>query len=439
MAVLLETSKGDIVIDLLCEDAPVAAKNFLKLCKIKYYNDCLFHDVQKNFIVQTGDPTGTGRGGTSVFGRLYGDQARYFEDEIRETGGPTHDKVGTVGMASAGPDLNASQFYITTAAHLDSLDGKRTVFGEVTEGLDVLARINDAFCDDKGRPWQNVRIKHTIVLDDPFDDPPHLDALIPAEGSPVPVRDPSDGRLEDDWQPEEDTRDAEEVERATAASEAKSRAVVLEMIGDLPNAEATPEENMLFVCKLNPVTTEDDLEIIFSRFGTVTSCDVIRDWKTGDSLCYAFVGFGTKKAAEQAYFKMDNVLIDDRRIKVDFSQSMHHQWRMYRKTGRASREMQEGARGAAHGTAGRGRGAGGAPPARFVPPPPVRAPPEEARPPTRRGREDGGRGEGDRSGHRSGRHRHHRRSGDSGGEHSRRRHRHKHRHRSRERERSPLR
>ena len=150
MAVLLETSKGDIVIDLLCEDAPVAAKNFLKLCKIKYYNDCLFHDVQKNFIVQTGDPTGTGRGGTSVFGRLYGDQARYFEDEIRETGGPTHDKVGTVGMASAGPDLNASQFYITTAAHLDSLDGKRTVFGEVTEGLDVLARINDAFCDDKG-------------------------------------------------------------------------------------------------------------------------------------------------------------------------------------------------------------------------------------------------------------------------------------------------
>jgi len=68
MAVLLETSKGDVVIDLLCEEAPVAAKNFLKLCKIKYYNNCLFHDVQKNFIVQTGDPTGTGKGGESIYG-----------------------------------------------------------------------------------------------------------------------------------------------------------------------------------------------------------------------------------------------------------------------------------------------------------------------------------------------------------------------------------
>ena len=73
-----------------------------------------------------------------------------------------------------------------------------------------------------------------------------------------------------------------------------------------------------------------DLEIIFSRFGKVTSCDIIRDYKTGDSLCYAFLGFDTDKAAEMAFFKMENCLIDDRRIHVDFSQSMHHLWRQFR-------------------------------------------------------------------------------------------------------------
>ena len=105
------------------------------------------------------------------------------------------------------------------------------------------------------------------------------------------------------------------------------------MIGDLPEIDAAPPENMLFICKLNPVTTEEDLEIIFSRFGTLTSCDIIRDWKTGDSLNYGFIGFDTKEACEEAYFKMNNVLIDDRRIRVDFSQSVHHLWKQFKKFG----------------------------------------------------------------------------------------------------------
>lgn len=73
-----------------------------------------------------------------------------------------------------------------------------------------------------------------------------------------------------------------------------------------------------------------DLEIIFSRFGKVTACDIIRDFKTGDSLCYAFITFDSDEAAEAAFFKMDNVLVDDRRIHVDFSQSMHHLWRQFK-------------------------------------------------------------------------------------------------------------
>jgi peptidyl-prolyl cis-trans isomerase-like 4 len=94
------------------------------------------------------------------------------------------------------------------------------------------------------------------------------------------------------------------------------------MVGDLPFAEVAPPENVLFVCKLNPVTQDEDLELIFSRFGKILSCEVIRDKKTGDSLQYAFIEYTNQKDCEQAYFKMDGVLIDDHRIHVDFSQSV---------------------------------------------------------------------------------------------------------------------
>lgn len=133
---------------------------------------------------------------------------------------------------------------------------------------------------------QPTRIRHTAVLEDPFDDPPGLAEHIP-DRSPEPVFAAEPGRLEEDWAPQDDTRDADEVEAANRANEAANRAVVLEMIGDLPDADVKPPSNMLFVCKLNPVTTDEDLEIVFSRFGHITSCDVIKDWKTGraDDAC----------------------------------------------------------------------------------------------------------------------------------------------------------
>ncbi|KAJ9525562.1 hypothetical protein QJQ45_003058 [Haematococcus lacustris] len=331
MAVLLETSKGDIVIDLFVDDCPIASKNFIKLCKLKYYNNCLFYSVQRNFLVQTGDPTGSGKGGSSIYGLMYGDQARFFEDEKRPH--LKHKIKGMVGMASPLPNTNGSQFYITTGEEVTSLDNKHTVFGKVAEGLDILDKINEAFCDEAGRPYQNIRIRHTIILEDPFDDPPELEALLP-EGSPEPQFEQVSligDRLEDDWVPLEDTRDLEQIEEETRKAEAHNRAVVLEMIGDLPEADAKPPSNVLFICKLNPVTTEEDLDIIFSRFGVVTDCDIIRDYKTGDSLCYGFIGFDSEASCEEAYFKMNNVLIDDRRIKVDFSQSVAHLWKQFKK------------------------------------------------------------------------------------------------------------
>ncbi|EOA37532.1 hypothetical protein CARUB_v10011748mg [Capsella rubella] len=330
MSVLIMTSLGDIVIDLYSTKCPLTCKNFLKLCKIKYYNGCLFHTVQKDFTAQTGDPTGTGAGGDSIYKFLYGEQARFFGDEIHLD--LKHSKTGTVAMASGGENLNASQFYFTLRDDLDYLDGKHTVFGEIAEGLDTLTRINEAYVDAKNRPYKNIRIKHTYILDDPFDDPPQLAEMIPGsspEGKPTEeVKD--DVRLEDDWVPMDEELGAQELEEIIREKAAHSSAVVLESIGDIPEAEVKPPDNVLFVCKLNPVTEDEDLHTIFSRFGTVVSADIIRDFKTGDSLCYAFIEFENKESCEQAYYKMDNALIDDRRIHVDFSQSVSKLWSQFR-------------------------------------------------------------------------------------------------------------
>ncbi|XP_069581988.1 peptidyl-prolyl cis-trans isomerase-like 4 isoform X1 [Ranitomeya imitator] len=319
MAVLLETTLGDIVIDLYTEERPRACLNFLKLCKIKYYNYCLIHNVQRDFIIQTGDPLGTGRGGESIFSKLYGDQACYFEPE--KVPRIKHKKLGTVSMVNNGNDQHGSQFLITIGENLDYLDGVHTVFGEVTEGMDVLKKINETFVDKDFVPFQDIRINHTVILDDPFDDPPDLP--IP-DRSPEPTKEQLDsGRIGADEEIDDSKgKSNEEIEEQLADKEAKTRAVLLEMVGDIPDADIKPPENVLFVCKLNPVTTDEDLEIIFSRFGTIKSCEIIRDWKTGESLCYAFIEFEKEEDCEKAYFKMDNVLIDDRRIHVDFSQSV---------------------------------------------------------------------------------------------------------------------
>ncbi|XP_073100866.1 peptidyl-prolyl cis-trans isomerase CYP59-like isoform X1 [Elaeis guineensis] len=336
MSVLIVTSLGDIVVDLHTDRCPLTTKNFLKLCKMKYYNGCLFHKVEKDFLAQAGDRTGTGTGGDSVYKFLYGDQARFFEDEIHPD--LKHSKTGTVAMASAGKNLNASQFYFTLRDDLDYLDEKHTVFGivEEKEGLDTLAKINEAYVDDQGRPFKDIRIKHTYILDDPFDDPPQLAEFIP-EKSPEgkPHDEIADERLEDNWVPFDETLAPEELEEVIRAKEAHTNAAILESVGDIPDAEMKPPDNVLFVCKLNPVTQfnliqDEDLYTIFSRFGNVTSAEIIRDYKTGDSLCYAFIEFETKEACERAYFKMDNTLIDDRRIHVDFSQSVAKLWSQYR-------------------------------------------------------------------------------------------------------------
>lgn len=332
MSVLLNTSAGDIVIDLYSNECPLAAKNFLKLCSIKYYNNCLVYNIQSNYILQTGDPTGTGLGGSSVYGILNGIQDISFNDEIIKT--KKLNRVGLVGMAhhNSTQNSNRSQFFITLRGEdMQFFEGTHTIFGEVAEGLDVLEKLNTLYCDEDGRPYQDVRIKHTYILDDPFPDPDGLLIPISSPNCEYPKEEKVKKRIsfEEKLGDEIDIQTSKELEESIRRKEAKSRAIVLEMTGDLPDADVKPPDEVLFVCKLNAVTTSEDLELIFSRFGIIKSCEVIRDFKTGDSLNYAFIEFESEAACIEAYEKMNNVLIDDRRIKVDFSQSVSKLWNRF--------------------------------------------------------------------------------------------------------------
>ena len=124
----LDTSKGKIVCELFAKDAPKAVNNFVFLAREGFYDGTVFHRVIANFMIQGGDPTATGTGGPGY----------RFEDETR--GNPNKHKVGTLSMANAGPNTNGSQFFITHVV-TDWLDGKHTVFGQVTEGQDVVNKI----------------------------------------------------------------------------------------------------------------------------------------------------------------------------------------------------------------------------------------------------------------------------------------------------------
>jgi peptidyl-prolyl cis-trans isomerase B (cyclophilin B) len=120
-----DTTKGKIVVNLFAQNAPKTVNNFVFLARDGFYDGTVFHRVIENFMVQGGDPEGSGRGGPGY----------KFEDETK--GNPNKHKIGTLSMANAGPNTNGSQFFITHVV-TDWLDGKHTVFGEVASGQDVV-------------------------------------------------------------------------------------------------------------------------------------------------------------------------------------------------------------------------------------------------------------------------------------------------------------
>ena len=160
--------------------------------------------------------------------------------------------MATVPVAKDSDDrIAGSQFLITLHEDLEYLDGKAAIFGKVVEGFDVLEKINEAFVDDSGRPLKDIRIRHTVVLDDPFADPVGLvgptESPLPSKAQLATVRIADDEEFDDEV-------DEETLDKLRREREAKAQATTLELIGDLPFAEVKPPENVLFVCKLNPVT-----------------------------------------------------------------------------------------------------------------------------------------------------------------------------------------
>ncbi|XP_045542878.1 RING-type E3 ubiquitin-protein ligase PPIL2 [Papilio machaon] len=156
--VRLVTNLGPLNFELYCDVTPKACDNFIKHCYSGYYNGTKFHRSIRNFMIQGGDPTGTGLGGESIW-------KKPFEDEIRPN--LHHTGRGVLSMANSGPNTNGSQFFITFRS-CKQLDGKHTIFGKLVGGLDTLNAMEQIEVDNKDRPIQDIVIEVGQVFVDPF-------------------------------------------------------------------------------------------------------------------------------------------------------------------------------------------------------------------------------------------------------------------------------
>ncbi|KAF2223572.1 peptidyl-prolyl cis-trans isomerase-like 1 [Elsinoe ampelina] len=153
--VLLETSLGAITVELYTNHAPRTVKNFTTLAARGYYNGTIFHRIIPSFMIQGGDPTGTGRGGASMYGEKFEDE---ISPELKHTG------AGVLSMANSGPNTNGSQFFITLAP-TPWLDGKHTIFGRVKSGMRIVQRMGLVKTDRDDKPTEEVKIVSARVLD----------------------------------------------------------------------------------------------------------------------------------------------------------------------------------------------------------------------------------------------------------------------------------
>lgn len=179
---VIHTDKGAITVQLYPDLVPMTVKNFVELAKQGYYDGVIFHRVIRDFMIQTGDPTGTGMGGQSIYGDAFNDE---FHDQL-------HHYYGAVSMANSGPDTNGSQFFIVQMKEITDnyrnhfensaidkqvrqmyelnggtywLDGHHTVFGHVIDGMDVVEKIAEVECDAQDKPLEEIHIK-TIDIED---------------------------------------------------------------------------------------------------------------------------------------------------------------------------------------------------------------------------------------------------------------------------------
>lgn len=159
MSLTLHTSLGDVKCELHCEDVPVACENFLKLAASNYYDETKFLRNIAGFMIQGGDPTGTGKGGESIYGSPFADEIR---PEFK------HNKRGVISFANNGKDTNKSQFFIAYSAQAH-LDGMYTVFGQVVDGWEVLdAMENIPVSGKKYRPVNDIILRSISIHANPL-------------------------------------------------------------------------------------------------------------------------------------------------------------------------------------------------------------------------------------------------------------------------------
>ena len=151
--IVIETNQGNIEVELMPDVAPKACENFIGLAEKGYYNGIIFHRVIKEFMIQTGDPTGSGRGGESIWGHP-------FEDEV--TSDITFEAPGVLAMANAGPHTNGSQFFITTT-ETPWLNGRHTIFGKVSKGMDVVEKIEKSETGRNDKPVAEQKMLKVYV------------------------------------------------------------------------------------------------------------------------------------------------------------------------------------------------------------------------------------------------------------------------------------
>lgn len=158
MSVTLHTTDGDLKIEIFCDLVPKAAKNFLALCAKGYYDNTIFHRNIKGFIIQGGDPTGTGKGGSSIYGKN-------FEDEIMPS--LEHDRRGILSMANSGPNTNSSQFFISYSKQ-EHLDGIYTIFGKVIDGFETLDAMEKEPVGKNNKPINDIKINSVTIHSNPI-------------------------------------------------------------------------------------------------------------------------------------------------------------------------------------------------------------------------------------------------------------------------------
>ncbi|SJM88062.1 uncharacterized protein ZBIST_4251 [Zygosaccharomyces bailii] len=324
MSVLLETTAGDIIVDLNYKRYAIESYNFLKLCKCQFYQNQCFFNLHNHQSIQFGD---------ALFGYEDRKELRLHSTTIDGVTGTEHGVVKArlakatewpeslpvipkgafgnliVGKAGFTEPLIGSQMLITLVES-NTNTSNAVYFGKVIKSCwSTLDKLNNFPVDSKMRPLEDVRIRGAYVLYDPFDDKNDLHEYRVT----LPV---TDVRLP------QSLIDGIQLKKKDIEEDIRRKELSLEIIGDIPSIGIKPSTKVLFICKLNPLTCAKDIATIFQRFGQVISVEIVRDKYTGRSLGYGFIEFVDKRACEQAYKKMEGIIIDDRRIHVDFSQSV---------------------------------------------------------------------------------------------------------------------